>query len=67
MSDKIYKMKLGESVDEDMMGGILKSPVKLVAITYSVMDANGNIMNSSLKTKDCPDDVPDGSTSDDDG
>lgn len=48
----IYKMKLGEVINHNMMNGILESPIKCVAFAVTLQDKNGVQMESQLKHKD---------------
>lgn len=48
----LYDYKLGESMDKDLMGGLMKKPNKLVKIGYTYQDKNGTQMEVALKHGD---------------
>lgn len=54
---KLYDLKLGEEIfDENILRGILRSPAKLVKITYTLQDKDGVTLDASLIHKDFIDD-----------
>lgn len=50
--DDIYKMKLGEILNHDLLNGLLVAPIKCVAISVTLLDKDGTQMTSTLKHED---------------
>ena len=48
----LYDYKLGESVEKDLMNGIMKAPNKLVKIGYTFQSVDGTQMEVALKHDD---------------
>lgn len=52
MTIDITKVKIGETINEDMLDGVLKAPLRLLAITYTVFDKDGTKMDLAVKHED---------------
>lgn len=48
----LYEYKIGEVCKKDLMMGVMKAPNKLVKISYTFQDKNGNKMDAILRHKD---------------